>query len=173
VADVARPVGITRKQAQAAFRAQEIQMSKGTVLVIGSNATELEAQGGGTIKIRQFLNETAVPLMTLVAPATISSSLLRPARNRLWIGTPTPGTTSPTTQLINCAEDHLGFTRDATGYSSRLRSWRLAWSSSGSTGPHWHRRPPPTGSTFPTWAPPLLREYPRPLGASGRNVRKW
>ena len=42
-------------------------MSKGTILVIGSNATELEAQGGGTIKIGQFLNETAVPLMTLVA----------------------------------------------------------------------------------------------------------
>jgi putative intracellular protease/amidase len=42
-------------------------MSKGTILVIGSNAIELEAQGGGTIKIGQFLNETAVPLMTLVA----------------------------------------------------------------------------------------------------------
>jgi len=42
-------------------------MSKGSILVIGSNATELEAQGGGTIKIGQFLNETAVPLMTLVA----------------------------------------------------------------------------------------------------------
>jgi len=42
-------------------------MSKGTILVIGSNATELEAQGGGTIKIGQFLNETAVPLMALVA----------------------------------------------------------------------------------------------------------
>jgi putative intracellular protease/amidase len=42
-------------------------MSKGTILVIGSNATELEAQGGGTIKIGQFLNETAVPLMSLVA----------------------------------------------------------------------------------------------------------
>jgi len=41
-------------------------MSKGTILVIGSNATELEAKGGGTITIGQFLNETAVPLMTLV-----------------------------------------------------------------------------------------------------------
>ena len=42
-------------------------MSKGTILVIGSNATQLEAQDGGTITIGQFLNETAVPLMTLVA----------------------------------------------------------------------------------------------------------
>jgi len=41
-------------------------MSKGTILVVGSNATELEALGGGTITIGQFLNETAVPLMTLV-----------------------------------------------------------------------------------------------------------
>jgi len=42
-------------------------MSKGTILVIGSNGTHLEAKGGGTILIGQFLNETAVPLMTLVA----------------------------------------------------------------------------------------------------------
>lgn len=41
-------------------------MSKGTILVVGSNATQLEAQGGGTIKIGQFLNETAVPLLALV-----------------------------------------------------------------------------------------------------------
>jgi putative intracellular protease/amidase len=42
-------------------------MSKGTILVIGSNAMELEAQGGDTIKIGQFLNETAIPIMTFVA----------------------------------------------------------------------------------------------------------
>jgi len=42
-------------------------MSKGTILVVGSNATHLEAQRGGTITIGQFLNETAVPLMALVA----------------------------------------------------------------------------------------------------------
>jgi len=41
-------------------------MSKGTILVVGSNATQLEAQGGGTITIGQFLNETAVPIMALV-----------------------------------------------------------------------------------------------------------
>jgi hypothetical protein len=42
-------------------------MSKGTILVVGSNATRLEAKGGGTILIGQFLNETAVPIMALVA----------------------------------------------------------------------------------------------------------
>jgi len=41
-------------------------MSKGTILVVGSNATQLEAQGGGTITIGQFLNETAIPLLALV-----------------------------------------------------------------------------------------------------------
>ncbi|MCV7090113.1 type 1 glutamine amidotransferase domain-containing protein [Mycobacterium interjectum] len=42
-------------------------MSKGTILVVGSNATQLEAKTGGTITIGQMLNETAVPLMVLVA----------------------------------------------------------------------------------------------------------
>ena len=42
-------------------------MGKGIILVVGSNATQLEAKGGGTITIGQFLNETAVPLMALVA----------------------------------------------------------------------------------------------------------
>ena len=33
-------------------------MPKGTVLVIGSNATEIEVQGGGTGATGQYLNET-------------------------------------------------------------------------------------------------------------------
>jgi putative intracellular protease/amidase len=37
-------------------------MRKGKVLVIGSNATEIEVQGGGTRKIGQYLNETVVPI---------------------------------------------------------------------------------------------------------------
>lgn len=41
-------------------------MSKGTILVVGSNATQLEARTGGFITIGQFLNETAVPLMAIV-----------------------------------------------------------------------------------------------------------
>jgi putative intracellular protease/amidase len=41
-------------------------MTKGTVLVVGSNATRIEIQGGGTAPTGQYLNETVVPVMALV-----------------------------------------------------------------------------------------------------------
>src|SRR5262245_56232654 len=41
-------------------------MSKGKVLVIGSNATRIEVQGGGTGATGQYLNETVVPVMALL-----------------------------------------------------------------------------------------------------------
>lgn len=41
-------------------------MTKGTVLVIGSNATRIELQGGGSAPIGQYLNETVVPTMALI-----------------------------------------------------------------------------------------------------------
>src|SRR5262245_18204888 len=41
-------------------------MSKEKVLVIGSNATRIEVQGGGTGPTGQYLNETVVPAMALV-----------------------------------------------------------------------------------------------------------
>ena len=41
-------------------------MSKGKVLVIGSNATRIEVQGGRTGATGQYLNETVVPAMALV-----------------------------------------------------------------------------------------------------------
>jgi putative intracellular protease/amidase len=41
-------------------------MSKGKVLVVGSNATRIEIQGGGTGPTGQYLNETVVPAMALV-----------------------------------------------------------------------------------------------------------
>ena len=41
-------------------------MSKGKVLVIGSNATRIEIQGGGTGPTGQYLNETVVPMLALV-----------------------------------------------------------------------------------------------------------
>src|SRR5690348_4350664 len=41
-------------------------MSKGIVLVVGSNSTQLEAQGGDTIRVGQFLNETAIPILALL-----------------------------------------------------------------------------------------------------------
>ena len=38
-------------------------MSKGKVLIVGSNATRIEIQGGGTGPTGQYLNETVVPAM--------------------------------------------------------------------------------------------------------------
>lgn len=41
-------------------------MSKGKVLVIGSNATRIEVQGGRTGATGQYLNETVVPAMAVI-----------------------------------------------------------------------------------------------------------
>ena len=41
-------------------------MSKGKVLIIGSNATRIETQGGGWGATGQYLNETVVPAMALI-----------------------------------------------------------------------------------------------------------
>ncbi|MBI0539238.1 type 1 glutamine amidotransferase domain-containing protein [Roseomonas sp. KE2513] len=41
-------------------------MTKGTVLVAGSNATRIELRGGGLAAIGQYLNETVVPAMALI-----------------------------------------------------------------------------------------------------------
>lgn len=42
-------------------------MTKGKVLVIGSNATRIEVKGGGTGATGQYLNETVVPAMAVIA----------------------------------------------------------------------------------------------------------
>jgi putative intracellular protease/amidase len=44
----------------------EISVSKGKVLVIGSNATGIEVQGGGIGATGQYLNETVVPVLALI-----------------------------------------------------------------------------------------------------------
>ena len=41
-------------------------MSKGTILVLGSNATRIEIEGGRTGPTGNYLNETVVPAMALV-----------------------------------------------------------------------------------------------------------
>jgi len=41
-------------------------MAKGKVLVVGSNATEIEIQGGGWGPTGNYLNETVVPIMTVI-----------------------------------------------------------------------------------------------------------
>jgi putative intracellular protease/amidase len=44
----------------------EAAMTKGKVLVIGSNATRIEVQGGGWGATGQYLNETVIPAMALI-----------------------------------------------------------------------------------------------------------
>jgi len=41
-------------------------MTTGKVLVLGSNATRIEIQGGGTVPTGNYLNETVVPAMALI-----------------------------------------------------------------------------------------------------------
>src|SRR5262249_22859053 len=41
-------------------------MTKGNVLVLGSSATRIEVQGGGTGPTGNYLNETVVPAMALI-----------------------------------------------------------------------------------------------------------
>lgn len=41
-------------------------MAKGNILVLGSNATRIEVQGGGTGPTGNYLNETVVPAMALI-----------------------------------------------------------------------------------------------------------
>ncbi|MBY3002041.1 type 1 glutamine amidotransferase domain-containing protein [Rhizobium leguminosarum] len=42
-------------------------MTKATVLILGSNATKIELEGGGSALIGQYLNETVVPAIALIA----------------------------------------------------------------------------------------------------------
>ena len=46
---------------------KEMTMSKGKVLIIGSNATRIETKDGRTGTTGQYLNETVVPAMALIA----------------------------------------------------------------------------------------------------------
>src|SRR5262250_216237 len=41
-------------------------MAKGKVLVVGSNATQIEVEGGGWGPTGNYLNETVVPMMAMI-----------------------------------------------------------------------------------------------------------
>ena len=41
-------------------------MTKATILILGSNATQIELRGGGSATIGQYLNETVVPTLALI-----------------------------------------------------------------------------------------------------------
>ena len=57
-------------------------MTKGTVLVVGSNATRIELQDGGSAAIGQYLNETVVPVMALIEGVRPSGYGAGKARSR-------------------------------------------------------------------------------------------
>ena len=70
-------------------------MTKGTVLVAGSNATRIELQGGGSAAIGQYLNETVVPAMALIeAGYTVVLA--------------TPDGTKPNIDPVSDAAQHFG-----------------------------------------------------------------
>ena len=70
-------------------------MSKGKVLVIGSNATRIEIQGGGKGPTGQYLNETVVPAMAL-------------AEAGYEIVLATPDGTKPHIDPVSDAAQHFG-----------------------------------------------------------------
>jgi putative intracellular protease/amidase len=49
------------------FAGEHDMANNGKVLVAGSNGTQIELQGGGSAAIGQYLNETVVPSMALIA----------------------------------------------------------------------------------------------------------
>lgn len=77
-------------------------MSKGTVLIVGSNATRIALQGGGTAEIGQYLNETVVPAMALID-----------AGYRVVLAT--PDGTKPHIDAASDSADHFG--GDAAAYA--------------------------------------------------------
>lgn len=70
-------------------------MSKGQVLVLGSNATQIGLRGGGTATIGQYLNETAVPSLALLDAG-------------YDIVLATPNGTKPHIDAVSDTVDHFG-----------------------------------------------------------------
>jgi putative intracellular protease/amidase len=77
-------------------------MSKGEVLILGSNATRIETQGGGWGITGQYLNETVVPAMALID-----------AGYDVVLGT--PNGEKPTIDAASDAPEHFGGDADAHG----------------------------------------------------------
>ena len=75
-------------------------MSKGKVLVTGSNATRIEVQGSGWGPTGNYLNETVVPIMALIS-AGYDVQLATPQTlpSRIW--------TKPPTRLCILVAPHL------------------------------------------------------------------
>lgn len=73
----------------------EIEMSKGKVLLIGSNATRIEIKGGRTGATGQYLNETVIPAMAVAAAG-------------YEIVLATPNGTKPHIDEVSDSADHFG-----------------------------------------------------------------
>jgi putative intracellular protease/amidase len=83
-------------------------MTKGKVLLIGSNATRIEIQGGGWAATGQYLNETVVPAMA-VADAGYEVVLA------------TPDGTKPHIDPVSDSADH--FDGDSAAYARAKAFW--------------------------------------------------
>jgi putative intracellular protease/amidase len=75
-------------------------MSKGRVLIIGSNATRIETQGGGWGATGQYLNETVVPAMAVIEAG-------------YEVVLATPNGTKPHIDAASDAPEHFGGDRAA------------------------------------------------------------
>src|SRR5215467_13773173 len=83
-------------------------MAKGKVLVLGSNATRIEVQGGGTGPTGNYLNETVVPAMALIE-----------AGYNLALAT--PNGTKPHSDEVSDSAVHFG--GDQAAYSRAKAFW--------------------------------------------------
>src|SRR5262249_28781082 len=83
-------------------------MTKGKVLVLGSNATRIEVQGGGTGPTGNYLNETVVPAMALTE-----------AGYSLVVATPSG--TKPHIDEVSDSAVHFG--NDQAAYSRAKTFW--------------------------------------------------
>jgi len=83
-------------------------MAKGKIVVVGSNATRIEVQGGGTGPTGNYLNETVVPMMALIE-AGYSVVLA------------TPNGTKPHIDEVSDAVAHFG--GDQAAYSRAKAFW--------------------------------------------------
>ena len=83
-------------------------MSKGKVLVVGSNATQIEVQGGGWGPTGNYLNETVVPVMAVIAAG-------------YEVVLATPKGTKPHIDEVSDAAAHFG--GDEVAYSRAKAFW--------------------------------------------------
>lgn len=70
-------------------------MTKATILILGSNATQIELRGGGSATIGQYLNETVVPTLALIDAG-------------YDVVLATPNGTKPIIDAVSDTVDHFG-----------------------------------------------------------------